>query len=353
MMISRSCFDEIISGFNVMDGTLGYRDNGIGFILQEDRESVNDEDPRERRLLTLALDREIEDRDYLVTFKEHGTNSMISSTWLPNTTEFLITDTGGNILSFNFNGGNTGYEDNLPGHPVIKLSTANKICRVHNKIFICGSGFRLYKRIGYQSWKFEDIPPPKLLVERVAGRLSEKENDTDASFDALHRTSINDIDGFSLSDLYAVCDKGVIWYFDGNTWTILPFLSNRDLFTVCCADDGNVYISSREGMIFYGRNDQWKLLVKYDNLSIPYFDSAWFAGRLWCANDYGMWALEGKKMVPCQSLKNNPVPYECAYTSGRIDISPDKKKMLICGQRGASLFDGEKWEVLFHTGSYD
>jgi hypothetical protein len=356
LTFDKETWTTFIDGYTIMDGTLGRGDGFIGFVQLEVTEKDGNDDNYlvKTRFLQMSLHRPPEKRFYRHMDYAYATNPMISSTCGDNY-EFVITDTVGNVGSYTIQR-KDGYEGEIPEIPNHNYGgiAIEKIVRIDNTIFVTGGKHRVLRRTGYQSWSMENIPLPKPLQnlpEDYDEHMSKSQRDE--VFFTMLRSNLFDMAGFSLSDMYAVGNKGVVWHFNGKTWELIPFPSNLDLHTVCCADDGQVYITTQEGKIFKGRDNRWELLVNYDNLSLPYRDSAWFAGRLWCANDYGMWALEGKKMVPCQSLKNNPVPYECAYTSGRIDISPDKKKMLICGQRGASLFDGEKWEVLFHTGSYD
>ena len=72
----------------------------------------------------------------------------------------------------------------------------------------------------------------------------------------------NDVDAFSKEDMYAVGGAGDVWHCDGQRWTQLPFPSNELLYTVCCAGDGNVYITGNMGALWVGRKDRWKRLAQ-------------------------------------------------------------------------------------------
>ncbi|NHZ42693.1 hypothetical protein [Massilia aquatica] len=76
--------------------------------------------------------------------------------------------------------------------------------------------------------------------------LPKKTDDLDAS-------GFQDIDGFSPEDIYAVGGKGDVWHVDGQQWTQLPFPSEMNLSSVCCAPDGVVYIGAGSGTVFKGR----------------------------------------------------------------------------------------------------
>lgn len=71
-----------------------------------------------------------------------------------------------------------------------------------------------------------------------------------------------DIDGFNINDIYCVGGRGDVWHSDGMKWKQTHFPSNLDLYTVCCAGDGYVYISGYGGTTFKGRGDQWKQIYK-------------------------------------------------------------------------------------------
>ncbi|QDQ27522.1 hypothetical protein FNU76_14795 [Chitinimonas arctica] len=150
----------------------------------------------------------------------------------------------------------------------------------------------------------------------------------------------NDAAGYSENDIYAIGGAGDVWHFDGKKWSQCSFPSNERLYNVCCGDDGKVYIGGNMGSLYVGRENSWKKLSD-GNYSVPWKDIAWFAGKLWCGSDYGLWEWHGTELVRA------PVPADVQLVSGAIDISPDKTLMLTAGPDGAALFDGTKWEVLF------
>ncbi|UOD33283.1 hypothetical protein INH39_07950 [Massilia violaceinigra] len=146
--------------------------------------------------------------------------------------------------------------------------------------------------------------------------------------------------------MYAVGDAGTVWHFDGKRWQQIPFPTNVPLYTVACGENGDVYMTDIRGNLWKGGGAKWSLLCEMDQ-SLPFKDAAWFNGRLWCANDYGMYVLEGEKLVAAHTARIDPIPNEVALHSHRIDVSPDGKQMLVCGGDGAALHDGKKWNLLF------
>ena len=134
----------------------------------------------------------------------------------------------------------------------------------------------------------------------------------------------------------------------GKQWQQCPFPTNEDLETVCCAGDGNVYISDMKGCVWVGRETRWKKLADAD-IAWGYqpVDSAWFNGRLYLGSQEGVWTLDAKNhLVPLQDVEPGaPNP----TNSGRLDVSPDGKFLLTAGPHGACLHDGQKWTRLFST----
>jgi hypothetical protein len=153
-----------------------------------------------------------------------------------------------------------------------------------------------------------------------------------------------DIAAFSDNDIYAVGGSGDVWHCDGKKWQRIHFPSNELLFTVCCAGDGNVYITGINGSLWVGRGDRWKRLFE-GHFSVPFKDTAWFAGRLYCGGGYGLWVLKNDKLEPLKDEVDSVV----ATSVGRIDISPDGKLMLSAGPYGATIYDGTTWQVLFNS----
>ncbi|WP_239428348.1 hypothetical protein [Snodgrassella communis] len=64
------------------------------------------------------------------------------------------------------------------------------------------------------------------------------------------------IDGFSETEIYAGGGKGDLWQFNGETWRQVFFSSDMPLESVCCGQDGFVYIGAQCGTVFKGRNDE-------------------------------------------------------------------------------------------------
>lgn len=149
-----------------------------------------------------------------------------------------------------------------------------------------------------------------------------------------------DMDAFGESDVHAVGGTGDVWRYDGKRWRRCDFPSNEWLFTVCCAGDGNGYITGNMGSLWMGCGDKCKQL-SIGAYSVSFNDTVWFAGKLWCVNDYALYTL-GKR-----GLSTERIPPFTQLTMRRLNVSADRSPMISAGNHGASLHDGKEWRVLF------
>ena len=343
MIFDEHTWNGIVKGFFIRDCTLGFENNRIGLVLVENDNTRNLDEGWETRLVAIKVDLPIKERFYMASSRGI-TSSSISSAWEPNQSEFVLTDTFRHVWSFK----PYQYDDieeDIPfdnkGHQFD--SAIMKTVRVGNTIYALGTPFRIFRRIENQKWQdISEIPIPKAFFSKNSAKI----------VDAINDSMFLDLAGFAENDMYAVGDVGTVWHYDGTRWMQIAFPTNLQLNTVTCGGDGSVYITDIRGSVWKGRGSSWALLCKMDQ-SLPFADSAWFKGRLWCANDYGMYVLEGKNLVASHEAKHEPVPIEVALHAHRIDVSPDGSRMLVCGGQGGALHDGTKWEVIISGKDFD
>lgn len=147
-----------------------------------------------------------------------------------------------------------------------------------------------------------------------------------------------DIDGFNVNDIYCVGGEGDVWHFDGSRWEKIPFPSTLDLYSVCCAGDGKVYISGYRGTTFRGRGQEWEQ-IHAGKMTLPFKDMVWHDGKVWCTSDYGLWQITNGK------LKTANVPGEIKICSGHLSAYGDV--LLIAGHSGAACMIAGVWHKLF------
>lgn len=349
MIFDEKSWNNICRGYTILDGTIGFEAGRLGFMLAEVTEADHLDDGFQVRFVAVKLANPVEQRFFVREGDTLGRASL-SAAWEPNQTEFVMADLMSRVWSYKpklykgseapvpFDGRGYGYPDvGEVGSSVVRVT------RVGSALYAVGSPFRVFQRLPGQAWReHKAIPIPPDL----------KSKDEDKITRALTRSTFFDLAGFSESDMYAVGDEGNVWHFDGKQWTRCEFPTNLRLQTVTCAGDGVVYITDIRGSLWKGRGEHWEPVVKMDQ-SLPFKDAAWFAGRMWFANDYGMYVLEGKALVLAHKAKKDPVPNEVMLHSHRIDVAPDGSQMLVCGGLGAALYDGKKWELLFSDGDID
>ena len=178
-------------------------------------------------------------------------------------------------------------------------------------------GFRsMFKRVGRNQWvEIGPLPPMKK-----------------------GQCGFDDFGAFSETDIYAAGGKGDVWRYDGKAWHAVPFPSNMWIKSVCCGQDGYVYIGAQSGSVFRGRNNEWKLIHKGD-LSLPFKDMVWFGDRVYATNDYGLWEIKDGVVAPSDA------PIEITNCSGNLSVGDGV--MLLAGHYGAALHDGTGWTRLF------
>ncbi|WP_269632093.1 WD40/YVTN/BNR-like repeat-containing protein [Pelomonas sp. BJYL3] len=192
----------------------------------------------------------------------------------------------------------------------------DKIKPLNGFLYGCGDPRSVFKRTGVNQWQEIGPLPP-------AGK---------------GEVGFRDFDGFSESDIYATGGRGDVWHYDGHAWSKISFPSNMWLESVCCGQDGFVYIGAQSGTVFRGRGDQWKLIHKGD-LSLAFKDMVWFGDRVYATNDYGLWEIQG------ESVQRSNEPIEITNCAGNLSVADGV--MLMAGAYGAALHDGRSWTRLF------
>jgi hypothetical protein len=260
--------------------------------------------------------------------------------------EFVAVDISGNVYSYDPDRDDAEESLNSPwlNNHIIKdtmRSSITSIKRINGQVYALATERQIFKRETINKWH-----PLANTPEGIPFPMNLKTSDVWGG-----HIGNRDLSAFSPSDMYAAGGKGDLWHYNGKEWKQITFPSNELLSTICCAGDGKVYITGQNGSLWVGRDDRWKKLQDGE-ISLPFKDSEWFAGKLYCGNDYGLWVKEEKnQLTPVRDAyeDDDSMNSDIAMSSGRIDISPDGTLMLTAGPQGASLYDGKKWELLFNS----
>ena len=106
---------------------------------------------------------------------------------------------------------------------------------------------------------------------------------------------IEEIDGFSASDLYAVGYDGQAWRRYSEKWVQVDLPTNINLNTVKCARDGMVYIAGHGGILIRGKNATWKVL-DHDKTDKDIWDLEWFNGELYVSTAKAVYRLRDERL---------------------------------------------------------
>jgi len=328
MIFDRAHWEKYCRGFVVYDCAMMDADRTF-YVLVEDTGSPHRDPLPRTRFLFVRANRPMDQKRFIAGLS--STFGFTEIAYNAAAVEFVAVDTHQKVFSYDST--RAGLEPDIPGAitGTTLLSHVTKVVRVGNSIYTVGWPRRICLRKGSGSWALVDngMPLPKRLY-------STDEQDV---VNAVSGYTLRDLAGFSETDMYAVGDDGEIWQWDGSRWTRCAFPTNERLSAVACGD-GTVYVTTQRGSVWAGRGNAWKLLVDEER-SVAFRDCAWFANKLWCGSDYGVWALEGGE------LSRKALPDEVFLVSGRLEVSPDEKHLLTAGAAGAAMFDGSSWNILW------
>lgn len=331
-MLDINSWDKYVRGFTIQSATLSSTTR-FWFVLTEITDSPHRDYLPNIRFLSVDLKKTIESRFHIYDVN-HFNFTTIAFHNKPQP-EVVAVDSYGNVYSYDTNGDREEEPIRTELADTELLGVITRIVQINNQLFATALDRRIFLRCGRNTWT--EITNKRGGIPYALQSLQGKSGIT---------LGFNDISAFSDNDIYAIGGQGDIWHFDGSLWKQCPFPTNELLATVCCAGDGNVYITGNMGSVWKGRKDKWKHLLD-GKFSTSFKSSEWFAGKLWCGSDYGLWVLEDDHLIPPENMPTN-VQNAC----GLISISPDRGYMLTTGPHGASVFDGKKWELLFSSFSF-
>lgn len=214
-------------------------------------------------------------------------------------------------------------DSNPPDSAYLLRSSVVRLRTIGGRVYACGGNRTVIDRVGKDVWNYHLSLPMKTDNPDAYG--------------------FQDIDGFSPEDMYAVGGKGDVWHFDGQQWKQLPFPSEMTLSSVCCAPDGTVYIGAESGTVFKGRADQWAMLA-LGYLARPFKDMVWHRGAVWCTNADGLWTITDGE------LKYADAAPEVSSCSGHLSVGDGV--MLLAGEFGAALHDGQRWQRIIDCSAF-
>jgi hypothetical protein len=154
-----------------------------------------------------------------------------------------------------------------------KLVHLRCVEQIGSAIYCAGFARRVYRR-----------KPGRVWVSVDAGTFVPRQSRTKA-------IGFLGIAGLSEEQFYAVGLDGEIWSCSEGRWTAELSPTNLGLNTIAVLPSGLVCIGGMVGVVIYGRAGQWDTLQQ-DLTKEPFWGSAVFQGKVYLANNEGVFVLD-------------------------------------------------------------
>ena len=215
-------------------------------------------------------------------------------------------------------GGVDAFEDPISSRPATFFSNVKSI---RGRAVAVGPRRTVFIRDAPDTWRQISAG---LLPQ--AGRIS------------LDSSGFSDIDGFSEADMYACGGRGDLWHFDGSLWTQVDVPTNDNLWRLCCASNGSVYVITGRRAVLVGRNQSWSM-VNQDVTDEVLESIVDYQGRVMVSTQSALFEVVGGAFQAAL-LGEMPSMASRSFLAGGDGI------LLVAGSRDACSFDGTSWSVI-------
>jgi hypothetical protein len=200
-----------------------------------------------------------------------------------------------------------------------KLGYLHQMREIGGKLYVCGGSGQVYRRQSEGWVHFDDG-----VLDRKGG---------------VRAIDLYSISGTSEKDIYSVGKKGLLFRYDGKSWTRLDSPTPHDLNYVRCVSPSEVYICGNDGSFFKGRLDKWESYSRPD-LNEEFWSVEIFEGVPYLAATSGLYKFDGKKVEKVET-KLNPSP-------GGYHLNANDGVLWSFGENHLCFFDGKKWTYVKH-----
>lgn len=244
----------------------------------------------------------------------------------------LFVTSAGEVTSFQYENGPNQREEPCPARGIRKV----KLLGDH--FYAAGAGRGFMRRMGPGDWEvFSYTPYTDPASDPGAFAAMDGYGENDIFLWAARRPRM--VDRNSLGSLH---------HWDGAKFTEIPL--PKDIFEgvpwgpfgaidICCAPDGQVFLSGANGELLMGSRDGFVVLLKQEERSWPRTNLAWFKDVLYGATQGGLFTFDfdQTRWVPAPFVEDENAPVNFPYIDANEDV------MLLAGGFGASIYDGERW----------
>ena len=142
------------------------------------------------------------------------------------------------------------------------------------------------------------------------------------------------VDGFSSSELYAAGCEGVVWWFNGRSWTAVECATNMTLHAVHCAPDGTVWVVGQMGIVLRGRFDRFEIVEQPEPLT-DLWSVAVYQGTTRAAGFVALLKLVDGLLAPDSDAM--------ALAESFYDLQVVDGVLWSFGMKDVLKFDGKNW----------
>ncbi|GAA0358980.1 type IV secretion system immunity protein Tsi7 [Bowmanella denitrificans] len=290
--------DNFLDSRYLVQGAARYAD--LVYLISKARGLADDDVPHSS---IIAMDRD----KWADAFNTNWNATAIAISKKPSEKMVLIGEDG-QVCSYV--GGVRTDEKSLANAPMIRSASS-----IGGYVYACGMKRQVFKRVDENRWTDLSAPMP--------GK-SER-----AGFEA--------ISGYSEKEIYAVGWNGEIWKFDGSQWVNFDGLTNLILTSVCCADDGQVYVAGQQGTLLIGRNEQWQQVEFEDGENEDFWGLSYFQGRLYLSTMTNLYTLQDQRLIPVDLGDLN--------CSTFFALTHAEQVLWSVGSHDLLAYDGKQWRA--------
>lgn len=284
----------------------------FGFTAQKWRDS----DPLEQRETALFFyyPEKPENKKWAVSGIGHATGVSGCAPFEPEERWVFVTDDG---QVYVVGKGDDDYEKPISAVPLLYFSQVRSVRNGH--AIAVGPKRHVFLRRGPNDWT------------RLDAGLYEGQDTS------LEHAGFSDIDGFSERDMYACGGRGDLWQYDGRRWKQVELPTNSVLESICCGDDGFVYITTNLREILRGGGGAWDVITE-GKPDEPLESIVSYKNKIIVSTSADLYFVD--------STGFHPAGLGEPKMNSKAHLASGDGVLLVAGGDEAAMFDGRNWTVI-------
>ncbi|NHZ65727.1 hypothetical protein [Massilia genomosp. 1] len=251
------------------------------------------------------------------------------------TRAYVALEQGTGVVGFYSPGVADPVDETLPGaehgHGIASLL---KICEIEKTLYLCGYAGIVMRRINGKWEKSNQSLKAMTFGDYLRDGMS---FDDALNAAKLTQRDMRAIGGRASNAIFCVGREGVIFRFDGETWTKIDSPTNTDLNCVYAAEDGFVYAAGNQGILLQGKENNFWALDK--GAVDDFYSICWFDGNLYIGGLKGIYRLQKNGL---HYVDTNQGGFKCKGMDAAYG------QLLVVAERWLLVFDGHRWTRIDH-----